>query len=158
MYLVLWFFILWYIGGLVSRTIFRHAKQRCSRPDAPAFGKLLLWLRNGVLWPQKYNLLACLLGKLCKAEQCLPGMFITPKFTGESRCKPKSTTQFFGGMFFLPWAIAPGYRGISVFGLQQYRETICKVPKYLLSKFQNIHTLIKLHTKIICSYNVIISV
>lgn len=68
-----------------------------SRSDAPAFGKLLLWVRNGVLWPQKYNLL----GKLCTAERCLPGMIITPKFTGESRCKPKSTTQFFGGIFLL---------------------------------------------------------
>lgn len=67
------------------------------RSDAPAFGKLLLWVRNGVLWPQKYNLL----GKLCTPEQYLLGMIITPKFTRESRCKPKSTTQFFGGIFQL---------------------------------------------------------
>ncbi|EYA38747.1 hypothetical protein AC094_25490 [Bacteroides fragilis] len=25
-----------------------------------------------------------MLGKLCTAEQCLPGMIITPKFTGEA--------------------------------------------------------------------------
>lgn len=150
MYLVLWFFILGYIGGLVSRTIFRHAKQRCSRPDAPAFGKLLLWVRNGVLWPQKYNLL----GKLCKAERCVPGMFITPKITGESLCKQKSTTQFFWGIFWLTMSYSirlSWYIPIRVTAISGNNKHNTQIP---VVKVKDIHTFINLHTKIICNNNI----
>ena len=44
-----------------------------------ASGKSLFGRTNGVLWPQKYNLL----GKSCNAGQCHPGFFLAPKLPGK---------------------------------------------------------------------------
>ena len=63
-------------------------KQRPAAPMHQHSASYFCECETEVLWPQKYNLL----GKLCTAERYFPEMIITPKFTGESRCKPKSTT------------------------------------------------------------------